>query len=128
MLKLVRCEFLKLKRKRFIQLTIAAAFLFPIPLIVAMAKDGQSFIQLFRAVVLFTDILFLPCVLGIIASMLFSMEQDNDTMKNLLAIPVSKTNIFLTKLTVLFLLSLTYSLATYGVSLSRCYYLLSART
>ena len=72
MLNLVRCEFQKLKRKRFIQLTIAAACLFPIPLIIAMAKDDQPFIQLFRAVVLFADLLFLPCVLGIIASMLFS--------------------------------------------------------
>lgn len=117
MLNLVRCEFQKLKRKRFIQLTIAAACLFPIPLMIAMAKDEQPFIQLFRAVVLFADLLFLPCVLGIIASMLFSMEQDNDTLKNLLAIPVSKTKVFLTKLTVLFLLSLIYSLAAYGASL-----------
>lgn len=117
LLNLVRCEFQKLKRKRFIQLTIAAACLFPIPLMIAMAKDEQPFIQLFRAVVLFADLLFLPCVLGIIASMLFSMEQDNDTLKNLLAIPVSKTKIYLTKLTVLFLLSLIYSLAAYGASL-----------
>ena len=106
MLKLVGCEFKKLRRKRFIKLTIAAACLFPTPLIIAMAKDGQSFIQLFRAVVMFDDILFLPCVLGIIAIILFSMEQDSDTLKNLLVIPVSKINIFLTKLTVLFLLSL----------------------
>ena len=113
MLNLVKCEFQKLKRKRFIQFTIAAACLFPIPLIVAMAKDGQTFIQLFRAVVLFADTLFLPCVLGIIAAILFSMEQDNDTMKNLLTIPVSKINIFLTKLTVLFFLSLTYALSDY---------------
>ena len=117
MLNLVKCEFQKLKRKRFIQFTIAAACLFPIPLIVAMAKDGQTFIQLFRAVVLFADTLFLPCVLGIIAAILFSMEQDNDTMKNLLTVPVSKTNIFLTKLTVLFFLSLTYALSAYGASL-----------
>ena len=103
MLKLVGCEFKKLRRKRFIKLTIAAACLFPTPLIIAMAKDGQSFIQLFRAVVMFDDILFLPCVLGIFAIML--------------VIPVSKTNIFLTKLTVLFLLSLIYTLAAYAASL-----------
>ena len=117
LLKLVGCEFKKLRRKRFIKLTIAAACLFPTPLIIAMAKDGQSFIQLFRAVVMFDDILFLPCVLGIIAIILFSMEQDSDTLKNLLVIPVSKTNIFLTKLTVLFLLSLIYTLVAYVASL-----------
>ena len=45
------------------------------------------------------------------------MEQDSDTLKNLLVIPVSKINIFLTKLTVLFLLSLIYTLAAYVASL-----------
>lgn len=117
MLKLVSCELQKLKRKRFIQLTIAGACLFPIPLIAAMSRDEQPFIQLFRAVVLFADILFLPCVLGIMASILFSMEQKNDTLKNLLVIPISKTKIFLIKLTVLMILSIVYALAAYGASL-----------
>lgn len=32
MLNLIRCEFWKLKRKMFVQLVLAASFLFPIPL------------------------------------------------------------------------------------------------
>ena len=31
----------------------------------------------------------LPCILGIIGAMLFYMERDNATLKNLIAIPVS---------------------------------------
>ncbi len=117
MLNMISCEFQKLKRKKFIQLTIGAAVLFPIPLTILMARDSQSFDQLFRAAVLFGDLLFLPCVLGIIASMLFLMERDNDTLKNLLVIPVSKTNILFAKLFVLLGLSLIYSVAGLGASL-----------
>ena len=117
MLDLIGCEFQKLKRKKFIQLTMAAAFLFPIPLTILMAKDRMAFDQLFRANVLMADMLLLPCVLGIIASMLFFMERDNDTLKNLLAIPVSKTKILLAKLSVLLTLSVIYSVAGLGATL-----------
>ena len=117
MLNLISCEFQKLKRKKFIRLTIGAAVLFPVPLTILMAKDDQSFNQLFRAIVLFGDLLFLPCVLGVIASMLFLMERDNDTLKNLLVIPVSKTNIVVSKLCVLLILSVVYSAAGLGASL-----------
>lgn len=111
MLDLIGCEFQKLKRKKFIQLTMAAAFLFPIPLTILMAKDGMGFDQLFRSTVLMGDMLLLPCVLGVVASMLFFMERDNDTLKNLLTIPISKTKILFAKLSVLMILSVIYSVA-----------------
>lgn len=115
---LLLCEFQKLKRKKFIRLTIGAAALFPIPVTILMARDRQTFDQLFRAGVLFGDFLFLPCVLGVIASMLFLMERDNDTLKNLLVIPISKTKILFAKLGVLLGLSVLYSVAGLGASLA----------
>jgi bacitracin transport system permease protein len=117
LLNLIGCEFQKLKRKKFVQLTIAAAFLFPIPLTILMAKDRMAFDQLFRANVLMGDMLLLPGVLGVVASMLFFMERDNDTLKNLLAIPVSKTKILLAKFSVLLILSIVYSVAGLGATL-----------
>ena len=117
MLNLIRCEFQKLKRKKFIQLTLAAAFLFPIPLTILMAKDKMAFDQLFRANMLMGDLLLLPGVLGVVASMLFFMERDNDTLKNLLTIPVSKTKLLLAKLSVLLILSVLYSVAGLGATL-----------
>ena len=42
MLKLIKCEFLKLKRKKFIPLIILAAFLFPIPLTYLMTTPSKS--------------------------------------------------------------------------------------
>ena len=114
---IIFCEFQKLKRKKFIRFTIAAAFLFPIPLTVFMAKDGESFGMLFRSVILFGDLLFLPCVLGIIASMLFFMERDNDTLKNLMVIPVSKSKVLAAKLCVLMVLSVLYSVGGLGATI-----------
>ncbi len=86
-------------------------------LTILMARDSQTFEQLFRAVFLFGDLLFLPCVLGVIATMLFLMERDNDTLKNLLVIPVSKTKILFSKLCVLMGLAVLYSVAGLGASL-----------
>lgn len=117
LLDLIACEFQKLKRKRFVQLTIAAATLFPIPLTAVMLKDSLPFTNLFRGMFLFGDLLFLPCVLGILASMLFFMERDNDTLKNLLTIPISKTKILLAKLCILLVLSVVYSVAGLGATL-----------
>ena len=42
MLKLIKCEFLKLKRKKFIPLIILAAFLFPIPLTYLMTTPSNK--------------------------------------------------------------------------------------
>ena len=117
MLDLIVCEFQKLKRKKFIQLTAGAAVLFPMVLTLLMSRDAQTFDQLFRAVFIFGDLLFLPCVLGVISAMLFLMERDNDTLKNLLVIPVAKEQILFAKLCVLLCLSIIYSVVGLGASL-----------
>ena len=41
MLKLIKCEFLKLKRKKFIPLIILSAFMFPIPLTYLMTTPSM---------------------------------------------------------------------------------------
>lgn len=46
--------------------------------------------------------LLLPCMIGVIAAMLFFMERDNDTFKNLRTIPVTSTQMILAKIVVLF--------------------------
>lgn len=91
------------------QLTTLAAFLFPIPLTILMIKDHSIFNQLYRMNLLFGSLLFLPIILGIISSMLIYLERDNDTLKNLLTIPISKNRLILAKLTVVLFLSEVYS-------------------
>ena len=41
LLKLIRCEFFKLKRKKFIPLVIVSAFMFPIPLTYLMTTPSM---------------------------------------------------------------------------------------
>ena len=112
MLKLIKCEFLKLKRKKFIPLIILAAFLFPIPLTYLMTTPSMierytdradAFDGLFNMVLGYGIQFLLPCIIGVIAAILFFMERDNDTFKNLRTIPVTSTQMVLAKIIVLFL-------------------------
>ncbi|WP_430612500.1 ABC transporter permease [Enterococcus sp. DIV0876] len=110
MLNLVHCELKKIKRKKLIQITLLGAFLFPIPLTLLMVKDHSVFNQLYRMNLLFGNLLLLPIILGIVTSMLIYMEKDNDTLKNILVIPISKSRLLLSKLILVAMLSVLYSL------------------
>ena len=57
--------------------------------------------------------LFLPIVLGIFSTTLFFDEHKNDTLKALLIIPVSKAQLYFSKVTVVTLLSVGLSLLTF---------------
>ena len=56
--------------------------------------------------------LFMPCILGIIAALLFFMERDNDTFQSLKTIPVSSTKLVLAKVILLFLFSVVFCVAS----------------
>ena len=126
MLKLISCELQKLKRKRFIPFVILAAFLFPPPLAVMMLTPSMAarydtkaelFNDFYQFVIGYAVELLLPCVIGVIAAMLFFMERDNDTFKNLRTIPVTSTQMILAKITVLFLFGLIFCLSSAMVTI-----------
>lgn len=119
LLKLIRCELWKLKRKKFLILVILSALLFPIPIAVMMtmprfAGQCETKVQLFNEyfgfVMGYGVSLLLPGVIGVLAAMLFFMERDNDTFKNLRTIPVTSTQMILAKITVLFSFGIAFSL------------------
>ncbi len=121
MLKLISCELVKLKRKRFISFVIFSSFLFPPPVALMMLTPrmmarydtkAELFDDFYQFVLGYGVELFLPCVIGVIAAMLFFMERDNDTFKNLRTIPVTSTQMILAKIIVLFLFGLLYCLST----------------
>lgn len=122
MLKLIKCEFRKLKRKKFIRLVLAASFLFPIPLtaIIYYLNTAQgkyetkaaAFDAFWQSVMGFGMLLLLPCILGIIAALLFFMERDNDTFKNLRTIPVSSKQMVIAKCVLLLILSVIFCVAS----------------
>jgi bacitracin transport system permease protein len=121
LLKLVKCEFAKLKRKKFILLVVLSAFLFPVPLTALMTMPQTAgkydskidiFNDYFQFVMGYGVELLLPCIIGVIAAMLFFMERDNDTFKNLRTIPVTSTQMVLAKIIVLFFFGIVFSLTS----------------
>lgn len=122
MLKLLRCELWKLKRKRFVQLVIAAAFLFPVLLTFFFmnwesvrekcSTQAEVFDLMWQSVLGFGIQLLMPCILGIVAALLFFMERDNDTFKSLKTIPISSTKLVLAKVILLFLFSVVFCVAS----------------
>lgn len=117
LLTLVACEFSKLKRKKLIVAVLVLALLFPLSLTAVMSRDQQVFLQLFSANVYFSELLFHPAVLGVVAVMLFFQEEDNGTLKNLLTVPVSRSRLLAAKLACVFVLSMAYSLMNLAGSL-----------
>lgn len=119
MLRLIICEFTKLKRKKFVLLVILSAFIFPVPITVMMttpqmAKRFSSDVEVFNACFQFIMgygvELLLPCIIGVIAAILFFMERDNDTFKSLRTIPVTSTQMIFAKIMVLFFMGVIFSL------------------
>ena len=119
MLKLIRCEFTKLKRKKFILFVILSAFIFPVPVTVLMTTpqmsgrydtEAEIFNACFQFIIGYGVELLLPCVIGVIAAILFFMERDNDTFKNLRTIPVTSSQMIAAKMIVLFIMGIVFSL------------------
>lgn len=119
LLKLVKCEFLKLKRKKFIPIVTIFSLLFPIAL-TFMIKGGflseeylsskDAFDSLFGMVITFGIQFLLPCMLGILAAVIFFEERDNDTFKNLKSIPVTSTQLVISKIIFIIICSVVFCL------------------
>ena len=81
MLKLIKCELFEIKTaKKFIPLIILSAFMFPIPLTYLMTTPSMmerytdkadAFDGLFNMVLGYGIQFLLPCIIGVIAAMLF---------------------------------------------------------
>lgn len=116
MLRLIRCEFWKLKRKKFVILVVIAALLFPIPFTALILKDNMggidTFDRLYEMLLVIETPVMLPCILGTVAAMLFFMERDNGTLKNLKAVPIPAWKIASAKIAALYILGMLYALAT----------------
>lgn len=117
MLDLVMCEFWKLKRRKFIILTIFAAVLFPVPLTIFAEKGNLDFNWLFSNIGVFGYFLLLPTVLGILGAILFYAEKTNGTQKNINTIPVSNIALLTAKVITILIFSIIYSLGTTGATL-----------
>ena len=122
MLDLVRCEFTKLKRRKITLMLIVLSCFFPL-IVVMTTKNGMSgdlsthYLKM-RFDLSFTmtqgyGLVFLaPCLIGMLATILFFMERDNDTFKNIKTVPVTITKMILAKICVLFIYGTLFSLTS----------------
>ena len=125
MLNLIQAEFMKIKRQKFIILTLLASLLVPLPWCVVCIRDNLGFQNLFQGMLVYGGLLFLPCVLCIAAATLFYREEDYATLKNIIMVPVSKTALVLSKMTVLLILSVAYCVLGLLVCIFLSFFLLN---
>lgn len=117
MRNLLLCEFKKLKRKKFVSFVVLAAFVFPIlgsALVAGSSSTNLS--DMISFVHEGSGFLLLMPLLVILAANLFFSEQDNDTLKNLLCIPVSKELLVFVKLLVLLIFSVVFQIVGFMVN------------
>ena len=74
--------------------------------------QADAFDGLFNMVLGYGIQFLLPCIIGVIAAILFFMERDNDTFKNLRTIPVTSTQMVLAKIIVLFIFGIVFCVAS----------------
>ena len=111
MLDLILCEFYKFKRRSIFVLATLAALIFPVVMTALYwnIPTQVNYDNLFSGIVDYGDFLLLLPILTVIATSLFFTEQDNDTLKNLVTIPVTKDKIVLAKISVMAIVSVAYT-------------------
>ena len=114
LLKLLRCEFAKLKRKPLFFAAAAISALIPLgcalflPEMQEFSSGAEAVDRLMSTLFQLSAYLLLMPAIVVLASNLLFEEQDNDTLKNLLTIPVSKPALALAKMTLLFLFAIAF--------------------
>lgn len=118
MLDLILCEFYKFKRRSIFVLATLAALIFPVVMTALYwnIPTQVNYDNLFSGIVDYGDFLLLLPILTVIATSLFFTEQDNDTLKNLVTIPVTKDKIVLAKISVMAIVSVAYTLVGFFAS------------
>lgn len=111
--ELLKIEFSKIRRRPFILIATMAAIIFPAPITILTAGTGQGYDFLYKSVINLGQLVLLVPVLCIVASMLFLGERDNNTLKALKMIPVSMGLMAVSKLIVLLVISVLYSILAF---------------
>lgn len=120
MLNLLWCEYTKLKHSKILFIGILSTLIVPFFVIVTavtkcIMKSGTtiSLFSLYDSALMFLMLLSAPIILTILGTWIISREYTDGTLKNILAIPISRT-VFLTgKLLFLVILSLLFMLVSW---------------
>lgn len=109
MLKIYLNELRKIKRQRTIQMIMLVGVLMPMFSFMLCLHNGYRFRNLVGMNILLGNFLVAPFLFSLILVMLFSMEEQNDTLKSILVTAVPKAEILLSKIGVAFTFVLVFS-------------------
>lgn len=122
LVKLIKCELKKLKRNYLIFFMLVVSVLLPILATILMimrnVDSKKEFDLIFGCMVTYGAAIILPLIIGTLASILFFMERENDTLKNWKVIPISIVKMVTAKSIVVFMLSFLYSLTIIIITVS----------
>ncbi|MDE6388530.1 MAG: ABC transporter permease [Lachnospiraceae bacterium] len=113
MRNIIKTELLKLKRYSVIKAGIIMTILSPLlSLFYSTANTGQTwtFDYYMQQVMISNCTLFFPIIIALIAGYIITREYTDDTMKNIITIPIPYKQLLSGKLVVLLLLTICFSL------------------
>lgn len=116
MLKMIKVEFLKLRRKKMVWLMLLASLIMPFMAFLLfryLGDTGVEPIQFYKwSAFGYTLFIILPMVLGILSVMLIHEEKQNDVLKQFWIVPVSKWEYIFSKFFVLLIYSVGFMMIT----------------
>lgn len=118
MLKLILCEFRKLRRKKLFHIAFLTTFIMPV--FYALLLKGGDLDSMMSTVREENGFMLLIPLSIVVAANLFFEEHDYDTLKNLMCVPVAKGRLAMAKMLVLLIFDFSYMLVGFvaGILLS----------
>lgn len=116
LLKLIQTEFLKLRRRKIILFLLLTALFIPLLAVFYfrnVGKEGIDAIKFFKWTAFgYTPWIILPVVLGMVSTMLMYDENQNDMLKQLWIVPISKAGYFFSKFMIVLSFSICFMMLT----------------
>lgn len=120
MFRLLQCEYIKLKRSKFLLIGILGTLIVPFFVIIkavtmcfSNSEIAISLFTLYDDALMFLMLLFAPMVLTILHAWIISREYTDGTLKNIFVIPVSHTTFLCSKLLFLAIITFVFMLISW---------------
>ena len=119
MASLLFTELLKLKRSSMFLISILGAAVAPFVVVVAtyVNEPNTPFKELFYNVNLYTVLIIGVPLYGVVTTYLFNREYTENTLKNILTIPVSRMGFIMSKTLLLFMWIMMLTMIAWGITL-----------
>lgn len=119
MVSLLFTELLKLKRSSMFLISILGATVAPFIVVIATYINEPStlFKELFYNVNLYTVLIIGVPLYGVVTSYLFNREYMENTLKNILTIPVARISFIISKMLLLFMWIMMLTVVAWGITL-----------